>query len=84
VFYSKASLIVSRGTIEGNWIICSFNNDHNHVMVSPRSVSYMRCHKKMSGAAENLVEQYKEEGLPTGKVATIFNNADLTFSNTDC
>jgi hypothetical protein len=38
----------------------------------------------MSGAAENLVEQYKEEGLPTGKVATIFNNADLTFSNTDC
>jgi hypothetical protein len=80
----QASLIVSRGTIEGNWIICSFNNDHNHVMVSPRSVSYMRSHKKMSGAAKSLVEQFKEEGIPTGKVATIFNNGDLDFSNRDC
>ncbi|XP_045792032.1 protein FAR1-RELATED SEQUENCE 5-like [Trifolium pratense] len=54
----QASLIVSRGTTEGNWIICSFNNDHNHDMVSPRSVSYMRCHKRMSTAAKSLVEQF--------------------------
>jgi hypothetical protein len=80
----QASLIVSRGTTESNWIICSFNNDHNHVMVSPKSVSYMRCHKKMGIAARSLVEQFKEEGVPTGKAAAIFNNGDLPFSNRDC
>jgi hypothetical protein len=37
----QASLSVSRGTTESNWIICSFNNDHNHVMVSPKSVTYI-------------------------------------------
>jgi hypothetical protein len=39
----------------------------------------------MSDAARSLVEQFKEEGVPTGKVATIFNNGDYsTFSNRDC
>nr|KYP44840.1 Protein FAR1-RELATED SEQUENCE 5 [Cajanus cajan] len=79
-----ASLVFSRGTINSNWIIIAFNNDHNHVMVSPRSISYMKCHKKMNGAAKCLVEKFKEEGIPTGKVATIFNNGESTFSNRDC
>jgi len=29
-------------------------------MVSPKSVSYMRCHKKIGGAAKSLVEHFKE------------------------
>ncbi|KAJ1418271.1 FAR1 DNA-binding domain [Sesbania bispinosa] len=68
----QASLIVSRGTTQSSWFIQSFNNDHNHVMVSPRSVSYMRCHKKMTIAAKNLVERFEEEGLPTGKIPSHF------------
>ncbi|XP_057444618.1 protein FAR1-RELATED SEQUENCE 5-like [Lotus japonicus] len=80
----EASLIVSRGTTESKWMIKSFNNDHNHIMVSPKSVSYMRCHKKMSVAAKSLVEKFEEEGIPTGKVAAIFNDGDSTFTNRDC
>ncbi|XP_057435267.1 protein FAR1-RELATED SEQUENCE 5-like [Lotus japonicus] len=80
----EASLIVSRGTTKSKWMIKSFNNDHNHVMVSPKSVSYMRCHKKMSVAAKSLVEKFEEEGIPTGKVAAIFNDGDSTFTNRDC
>ncbi|PNX79734.1 hypothetical protein L195_g035722, partial [Trifolium pratense] len=38
----------------------------------------------MNGAAKNLVEKFCEEGLPTGKVATMFNDSDLVFSNRDC
>lgn len=78
------SLSVSGDTTGGNWIISSFNNDHIHTMVSPKSVSYIRCHKKMSNAVKSLVEQFKEECIPTRKVATIFNCADLTISNRDC
>ena len=80
----QASLIVSRGTTKSNWVINCFNNDHNHVMVSPKSVSYMRCHKKMGVAAKCLVEKFEEEGIPTGKVASIFNIGDSSFSNRDC
>ncbi|KAF1864300.1 hypothetical protein Lal_00029458 [Lupinus albus] len=80
----QASLVVARGMVESNWVITSFVNDHNHIMVSPRSVSYMRCHKKMSVAAKSLVERFEEEGLPTGKVAAIFNNGESSFSHRDC
>ncbi|KAL2971096.1 hypothetical protein AAZX31_15G174700 [Glycine max] len=80
----QASPIVSRGDIASNWVIKSFSNDHNHVMLSPKSVCYMRCHKKMSVVAQSLVEKFEEEGLLTGKVASIFNNSDSYFSDRDC
>ncbi|WJX14427.1 hypothetical protein P8452_04694 [Trifolium repens] len=38
----------------------------------------------MSGAAKSLVETFDKEGLPTGKVAALFNNGGSTFSNRDC
>ncbi|KAH1203430.1 Protein FAR1-RELATED SEQUENCE 5 [Glycine max] len=70
----QTSLTISRDGVASNWVIKSFSNDHNHVMLGPKSVCYMRCHKKMSVAAQSLVEKFEEEGLPTGKVASIFNN----------
>ncbi|RZC09037.1 hypothetical protein D0Y65_015666 [Glycine soja] len=33
---------------------------------------------------KSLVEKFEEEGLPTRKVASIFNNGDSSFSNKDC
>ena len=53
-------------------------------MISPKSVSYLRCHKKMSAAAKSLVEKFSEEGLPTGKVAMMFNVGDQKFTSRDC
>ncbi|XP_019438897.1 PREDICTED: protein FAR1-RELATED SEQUENCE 5-like [Lupinus angustifolius] len=38
----------------------------------------------MSVAAKSLVEKFEEKGLPTGKVATIFNNDESSFSNRVC
>ncbi|KAF2299424.1 hypothetical protein GH714_031904 [Hevea brasiliensis] len=67
-----------------SWVVKSFNNDHNHVMISPRSVTYLRCHKKMSAATKNLVEKFNEEGIPIGKVTTMFSGDDQQFSNRDC
>ncbi|XP_061368476.1 protein FAR1-RELATED SEQUENCE 5-like [Gastrolobium bilobum] len=80
----KASLSVTKEKNRDIWVIKSFDNNHNHIMASPKSVSYLRCHKKMNGAARRLVEQFNEEGLPTGKVAAMFNGSDLAFSNRDC
>ena len=66
------------------WVVKAFNNNHNHAMISPKSVSYLRCHKKMSAAAKSLVEKFSEEGLPTGKVAMMFNVGDQNFTSRDC
>jgi hypothetical protein len=79
-----ASLTTSKARKRHRWAIIGFNNVHNHGMVSPKSVKYLRCHKKMSGAAKSLVETFDKEGMPTGKVAAVINNEGSTFSNIDC
>jgi hypothetical protein len=80
----KASLVVSKAWKRSKWVIKSITNAHNHGMVSPKSVTYLRCHKKISIAAKNLVEKFDKEGVPTGKVATMFQGADNSFSSRDC
>ncbi|XP_027348087.1 protein FAR1-RELATED SEQUENCE 3-like [Abrus precatorius] len=61
-----------------------FDNNHNHDMASPKSVSFFRCHRKMNAIAKNLVERFNEEGLPTEKVVSIFNASGSSFFNRDC
>jgi len=80
----KALLSVSKAWKRSKWSIISFSNDHNHVMLSPKSVNYLRCHKKMSMPARSLVEKFDEEGIPTGKVAEMFNSGGMSFSSRDC
>ncbi|KAM7269982.1 hypothetical protein ACFE04_029196 [Oxalis oulophora] len=58
---------IGKGKDDDKWMLKIFTNEHNHVMVSPKSVPYIRCHKKMTPAAKSLVEKFNEEGLPTGK-----------------
>ncbi|XP_061355053.1 protein FAR1-RELATED SEQUENCE 5-like [Gastrolobium bilobum] len=79
----KASLSVTKDKNRGIWVIKSFDNNHNHIMASPKSVSYLRCHKKMNGVARKFVEKFNDEGMPTGKVAAMFSGNDLAFSNRD-
>ena len=80
----RASLIVSKNKKRDIWVIKYFDNNHNHDMVSPKSVSYFKCYRKMDTIARNLVEKFNEEGLLVGKVATMFNGSNLTFSSRDC
>lgn len=53
-------------------------------MLGPKSVFYMRYHKKMNVLANILVEKFEDEGLPTGKVVVVLNNGESSFSNRDC
>lgn len=80
----KATLLTSKAQKRHKWTVIGFNNDHNHGMISLKSVKYLTCHKKMSGIAKNLVEKFDQDGLPTEKVIALFNNQDSTFSNRDC
>ena len=80
----KAMLRVMKNKKLHIWVVKVFDNNHNHGIICPKSVSYLRCHKKMSIAAKSLVEKFGEEGLPTRKVAMIFNVGDQTFTSRDC
>ena len=80
----KAMLRVMKNKKLQKWVVKGFGNNHNHGIISPKSVSYLQCHKKMSTAVKSLVENFGEEGLPTGKVAMIFDVSDQTFTSKDC
>ncbi|KAM7277935.1 hypothetical protein ACFE04_005069 [Oxalis oulophora] len=60
---------------DDKWMLKIFANEHSHVMVSPKSVPYIRCHKKMTPAAKSLVGKFNEEGLPNEKICA-FNSSD--------
>ncbi|XP_061359252.1 protein FAR1-RELATED SEQUENCE 5-like [Gastrolobium bilobum] len=66
------------------WRITYFIDNHNHELLSPKSVSYLRSHKRMPDAAKCLLEKFNQAGLPIGKVATILNSHDLGFDSRDC
>ncbi|XP_061339921.1 protein FAR1-RELATED SEQUENCE 5-like isoform X2 [Gastrolobium bilobum] len=66
------------------WRITLFDDNHNHGLVTPKSVRYLRSHRKMSNAARSLVEHFSDASLPTGKVATIFRGDELSFDSRDC
>ncbi|XP_075645656.1 protein FAR1-RELATED SEQUENCE 11-like [Castanea sativa] len=79
----EAMLRVMKNNKLQKWVVKGFDNNHNHGIISSKSVSYLRCHKKMSTAAKSLVEKFGE-GLRTGKVAMMFNVGDQTFTTRDC
>ncbi|XP_061369861.1 protein FAR1-RELATED SEQUENCE 5-like [Gastrolobium bilobum] len=80
----EACLKASRERKTKMWKITYFIDKHNHEMVTPKSVSYLRSHRKMPDAAKCLIEEFNNAGLPTGKVATIFKSHDLGFDSRDC
>ncbi|XP_061357115.1 protein FAR1-RELATED SEQUENCE 5-like [Gastrolobium bilobum] len=80
----EACLKASREKKTKMWKITYFIDKHNHEMVTPKSVSYLRSHRKMPDAAKCLIEEFNNAGLPTGKVATIFKSHDLGFDSRDC
>lgn len=84
IYKCKALLTISKPHKKCKWIIKTFNNVHNHDMLSPKSVNYLWCHQKMSVAAKSLVEKFDDEWVPTGMVAAMLNSGDMYFCNTDC
>ncbi|XP_061355363.1 protein FAR1-RELATED SEQUENCE 5-like [Gastrolobium bilobum] len=80
----EACVKASRNKKTNMWRITHFIDNHNHEMVTPKSVTYLRSHRKMPDAAKCLVEKFNNSSLPTGKVATIFKSHDLGFDSRDC
>ena len=77
----KACLKASINGKTNMWTITNFDDNHNHALVTPKSVPYIRSYRQMPSVARSLVEKFSESGLPTGKVATIFRGL---FDSRDC
>ncbi|KAJ4782570.1 Protein FAR1-RELATED SEQUENCE 5 [Rhynchospora pubera] len=80
-----ATLIVKWDKKNKTWIAHKFDNDHNHLMVSPKSKGYLQSNKCMPVIAKNLVEKFHETGLSIGKVPKILGTMEgVNFNERDC
>ncbi|XP_061375406.1 protein FAR1-RELATED SEQUENCE 5-like [Gastrolobium bilobum] len=80
----KACFKASTNGDTNMWKIKYFDDNHNHGLVTPKSVPYIRSYRQMPGVARSLVEKFNDSGLPIGKVATILRGPDLLFDSRDC
>ncbi|KAJ4783922.1 Protein FAR1-RELATED SEQUENCE 5 [Rhynchospora pubera] len=81
----EATLVVKWEKKKKIWFAYKFSNNHNHLMVSPKSKCYLTSNKSMPVVAKNLVEKFNESGLPIGKVPTILGSMEgVNFSERDC
>ncbi|XP_061374049.1 protein FAR1-RELATED SEQUENCE 5-like isoform X2 [Gastrolobium bilobum] len=80
----KACLKASMNGDTNMWKVTYFDDNHNHGLVTPKSVPYIRSYRQMPDVARSLVEKFNDSGLPTGKVATILRGHDIMFDSRDC
>ncbi|CAN6442617.1 unnamed protein product [Victoria cruziana] len=55
--------LVVRKDGSGKWIVRIFVKDHNHPMVLPNKVQYLRSHRSSSTTAQNLIDSCMEAGV---------------------
>ena len=48
-----------------NWIISTFVEEHNHVLVTPMKIQLLRSHRNVSAAKKVLSQQLSEANIPT-------------------
>ena len=49
-------------------------------MISPKSVTNLRCYKNLSIATKSLIGKFDEERILIGIVAEIFNGEEVEFA----
>ncbi|KAF3784631.1 FAR1-RELATED SEQUENCE 5 protein [Nymphaea thermarum] len=58
----KAKLAVRKNS-NGKWIVRIFIKEHNHAMMTPSTVQYLRSHKRLSSAAQSLNDTQMAVGV---------------------
>ncbi|XP_065865854.1 protein FAR1-RELATED SEQUENCE 3 isoform X2 [Euphorbia lathyris] len=51
---------------QDKWIVTKFVKDHNHSMMSPGKMHYLRPRRHFAGASKNITETYQVATVPSG------------------
>ncbi|XP_041011363.1 protein FAR1-RELATED SEQUENCE 5-like [Juglans microcarpa x Juglans regia] len=66
------------------WIVSKFVLQHNHEMLTPRSTSLLRGHRRVSAVQKNLIDTLNESGIPTRKIMSVLSKEHGGDYNISC
>ncbi|KAK5785915.1 hypothetical protein PVK06_040537 [Gossypium arboreum] len=69
--------------VEGKWIESKFVDKHNYELLTPKSTSFLRRHKKIT-TQKNLINTFNEAGVPTQKIISVLSQGSGGHCNIGC
>ncbi|GAV74313.1 FAR1 domain-containing protein/SWIM domain-containing protein/MULE domain-containing protein [Cephalotus follicularis] len=84
----KAMLVV-KVQDSGRWVVSAFIKEHNHELVPPDKVHFLRSHRHVSGAAKSLIDTLQGAGIgPSGIMSALIKEyggiSNVGFTERDC
>ncbi|XP_077228182.1 protein FAR1-RELATED SEQUENCE 5-like isoform X2 [Tasmannia lanceolata] len=73
----------------GKWVVKNFEKEHNHELVSPIQVQFLRSHRSKSGSTRNPITDVHSSVVSTGNIIpglTVQSggNSNIGFNERDC
>ncbi|KAG7954184.1 hypothetical protein I3843_11G003000 [Carya illinoinensis] len=66
------------------WVVSKFVLQHNHELLTPRSISLLRGHRRVTSAQKNLIDTLNESGIPTRKIMSVLSKESGGEYNVGC
>ncbi|KAG6699806.1 hypothetical protein I3842_08G081800 [Carya illinoinensis] len=66
------------------WIVNKFVVGHNHILLTPRSTSFLRGHRGVSKVQKKLIMTLNESGVPTRKIMSVLSKESGGDFNVGC
>ncbi|KAG2710572.1 hypothetical protein I3760_04G033700 [Carya illinoinensis] len=66
------------------WIVNKFVVGHNHILLTPKSTSFLRGHRGVSKVQKNLIMTLNESGVPTRKIMSVLSKESGGDFNIGC
>ncbi|KAF7124394.1 hypothetical protein RHSIM_Rhsim12G0098500 [Rhododendron simsii] len=80
----KAHLRIKHDKWNCKWKVTSFDENHNHQLVTPCKRIKMKSNRNMPKAVKDLTEVFHNESIGISKVPSIFGGECMSFDNRDC
>ncbi|XP_042983183.1 protein FAR1-RELATED SEQUENCE 5-like [Carya illinoinensis] len=66
------------------WIVNKFVFGHNHILLTPRSTSFLRGHRGVTKVQKKLIMTLNEFGVPTRKIMSVLSQDSGSEFNVGC
>ena len=75
--------VMSLKKLEDKWVVSKFVDKHNHELLTPRSTSFLRGHRKIT-TQKNLINTLNKAGVPTRKIVSVLSQESGGHYNIGC
>ncbi|KAK0593930.1 hypothetical protein LWI29_030171 [Acer saccharum] len=71
-------------TISGNFVVSLFVEEHNHSLVTPRRVHFLKSHRKVTKAQKSLTQHFLAANIPIHQQISVFESQAGGIHNIGC